>query len=127
MLRITLSDDKQQAAIIDAFQRERSDEYAEVIERTAQFHQELEHERRRGRTTYTELEESDTDLARHQKWLAAITARDYFDAPGAAQAAAAVGACEHALAQFEHEALAAELDAADDPSAPGLRVVGENE
>jgi hypothetical protein len=35
---------------------------------------------------YTELEESDADLGRHQKWLAAIRARDYFDAPGGHEA-----------------------------------------
>ncbi|MGN6167022.1 MAG: Chromate resistance protein ChrB [Solirubrobacteraceae bacterium] len=44
----------------------------------------------RGRAGYTELEESHADLARHQKWLAAIRARDYFGAPGGQEAAAAV-------------------------------------
>src|SRR5450755_5110357 len=74
MLRIHLTDSKQEAAVIDAIQRERTDEYHEVVERTRQFHEELQLERRRGRATYTELEESDADLARHQKWLAAIRA-----------------------------------------------------
>jgi hypothetical protein len=117
MLRIRLSEARQEAAIVDAFQRERSDEYREVVERTRQFHAELELERSRGRATYTELEESDADLARHQKWLQAIRARDYFGAPGADEAAAAVASCEEALARFETEALSAELDesAADAP------------
>jgi hypothetical protein len=124
MLRIQLTDPKQEAAIVEAFQRERSDEYREVIERTRQFHDELTLERRRGRAGYTELEESDADLARHQRWLAAIKARDYFDAPGAADAAAAVAACEQALAQFESEALSAELDAPEPGgAAPRLRAI----
>jgi uncharacterized protein YciI len=72
---------------------------------------------------YTELEESDADLARHQKWLAAIRARDYFDAPGSREAAAAVASCEEALARFESEALAAELDESAPDSRPGLRAV----
>jgi hypothetical protein len=110
MLRIRLTDANQEAAVIDAIQRERTDEYREVVERTRQFHEELELERRRGRATYTELEESDADLARHQKWLASIRARDYFDAPGAREAVAAVASCEEALARFESEALSAELD-----------------
>jgi hypothetical protein len=110
VLRIQITDPAQEQAIIDVFQRERSDEYHEVVERTRQFNDELEHERGRGRATYTELEESDADLARYQRWLAAIRARDYFGAPGAAEAAAAVAACEQALAQFEAEALAAESD-----------------
>ena len=110
MLRIHLTDSKQEAAVIDAIQRERTDEYHEVVESTGHFHEELQLERRRGRTTYTELEESDADLARYQKWLAAIRARDYFDAPGRDEAAAAVASCEEALAEFESDALSAELD-----------------
>lgn len=123
MLHITLTDDVQQGAIIDACRAERTQEYGEVVERTQQFHEELALERRRGRATYPELAESDADLSRHQKWLASITARDYFDAPGAQAAAAAVAACEHALAIFESEALAAELDTAHAARRPGLRAV----
>ena len=123
MLRVRLTDSKQEAAVIDALQRERTDEYREVVESTRQFHEELELERRRGRTTYTELEESDADVARYQKWLAAIRARDYFDAPGGREATAAVASCEEALAQFETEALSAELGESGFDSRPGLRAV----
>lgn len=123
MLRIHLTDAKQEAAVIDALQRERTDEYHELVESTQQFHEELQQERRRGRTTYTELEESDADLARHQKWLAAVRARDYFDAPGGQEAAEAVTSCEAALARFENEALSAELDEATTDSRPGLRAL----
>jgi hypothetical protein len=122
MLRIQLTDARQEAGVIDSMQRERADEYRELVERTRQFHEELEHERRRGRATYTELEESDVDLARHQKWLAAIRARDYFDARGGEEAAAAVASCEEALARFESEALSAELDGSAS-EAPSLRAV----
>jgi hypothetical protein len=123
MLRIRLTDAGQEAAVIDAMQRERTDEYHEVVERTRQFHDELRLERHRGRATYTELEESDADLARHQKWLAAIRARDYFDAPGGEDAAAAVASCEAALARFESEALSAELDGSASDAVPGLRAM----
>jgi hypothetical protein len=120
MLRIRLSDPEQEAAVIDAIQRERTDEYHEVVQRTRQFHEELRLERSRGRATYTELEESDSDLARYQKWLAGIRARDYFDAPGCQAAAAAVASCEEALAQFETEALSSELDTSMLGSQPEL-------
>ena len=123
MLRINLPDSRQEAAVIDAIQRERTDEYREVVGSTQEFHEELQLERRRGRAMYTELEESDADLARHQKWLAAIRARDYFDAPGGAEAAAAVASCEEALARFESEALSAELDEPASDAEPGLRAV----
>jgi hypothetical protein len=126
VLRIQLTDEQQEATLIESFQRERSDEYREVVERTQQFHEELASERQRGRATYTELEESDADLSRHQKWLTAIRERDYFDAPGGEQAAAAVAACERALAEFEAEALAAELDQTrqqDDRPAARMRLI----
>jgi hypothetical protein len=123
MLRIHLTDSKQEGAPIDAMQRERADEYHEVVESTRRFHEELQLERRRGRTTYTELEESDADLARYQKWLAAIRARDYFDAPGGEDARAAVASCEEALVRFESEALSAELDDLMSDGGPGLRAV----
>jgi hypothetical protein len=124
MLRICLTDSRQEAVIVDALQRERTDEYRELVDSTRKFHEELQLERRRGRTTYTELEESDADLARHQKWLAAITARDYFDAPGGQEAAAAVASCEEALAKFESEALSAELDEPTAGRGPALRALG---
>jgi hypothetical protein len=128
MLRIRLMDSKQETTVSDAIQRERTDEYHELVESTQLFHEELQHERRRGRTTYTELEESDADLARHQKWFAAIRGRDYFDAPGRDDAAAAVASCEEALARFESEALSAELDEPTPDSRPGLHAVeGRND
>jgi hypothetical protein len=123
MLRIKLTDAREETALIDAFQHERTDEYREVVGSTRQFHEELEFERRRGRAIYTELEESDADLARHQKWLAAIRARDYFDAPGGQEAAAAVASCEEALARFESEALSAELDESASDARPALQVL----
>ena len=123
VLRIQLMDAKQEASVVEAIARERTDEYHELSGSTRQFHEELAHERRRGRATYTELEESDADLARYKKWLAAIRARDYFDAPGGDEAAAAVASCEEALARFESEALAAELDESSADTRPELRVV----
>jgi hypothetical protein len=123
MLRIRVTDSKQEGAIIDAIQRERTDEYREIVESTREFHEELQMERRRGRAMYTELEESDADLARHQKWLGAIRGRDYFDAPGGQEAVAAVASCEEALARFESDALSAELDESTSDGRPGLRAL----
>ena len=42
MLRVRLTDSKQEAAVIDAIQRERTDEYHELVESTRQFHEELQ-------------------------------------------------------------------------------------
>jgi hypothetical protein len=115
LLHLLLPDPDEQARIIQAFRSERAAEYAEVLERTPALLEELATERTRGRTTYAEVEESEADLSRFRSWLAKIAARDYFGAPNAADARAAVERCAAALAAFEEEALAAE---APEPPTP---------
>jgi len=105
---IELTDPAQQRELIDGFQAERSDEYHEVCDRVPAFLAEIEQERALGRTTYAEVEESEADLDRLRTWLARVQARDYFSAPGAVEAAAAVERCTEALAAFEADALQAE-------------------
>ena len=106
---IGLLDDDAEHDVIAAFSAERSDEYDEVVSRTREFLAEIAMERDRGRTTYTELEESETDLKRLQRWLSSIRKRDYFDAPGHQAAAEAVARCKRSLAEFEAEAFSVEV------------------
>jgi hypothetical protein len=110
--------------IIEAFRSERATEYAEVLERVPSLLEELETERARGRTTYAEVEESEADLERFRSWLSKIAARDYFGAPNAAEAHAAVERCAAELAAFEQAALAAEApDPTADAAAPAAAPV----
>ena len=62
--------------VIDAIQRERTDEYHEVVGSTRQFHEELRLERRRGRATYTELEEADEATTSARRVGATTRVRD---------------------------------------------------
>lgn len=116
LLKISLTEPREIAEIVDAFNAERADEYSEVVGRTPAFLEEIEMERSRGRATYAEVEESETDLDRFRAWMSRIRARDYFDASGAAEAEAAIDRCARALAEFEDEALAS--DAPEEISAP---------
>ena len=108
LLHVTLPERAEQAQIIEAFRSERAIEYGEVLERVPGLLEELATERARGRTTYAEVEESEADLERFRSWLAKIAARDYFGAPNAAEAHAAVERCAAEFAAFEQAALAAE-------------------
>lgn len=108
VVHVRLTDDGELARLIDQQRTDRDVEYAEVVERTPAFLDELEQETARGRTTYAEVEESDADLERFDRWLARIQARDYFDATGGAGARASVERCRQALAQFEEAALTTE-------------------
>jgi hypothetical protein len=101
---------------------ERDGEYAEVVERTPSFLDEIRSETMRGRATYAEVEESEADLARFDRWLASICARDYFGAPGGNAARAAVEACRDALATFESAALRADSAAAPPPATPSTQL-----
>jgi hypothetical protein len=53
------------------------------------------------RATYAEVQESEADLERSEKWLIAIGDRDYLEAAGRAEACSAVQRCREALAAFE--------------------------
>jgi hypothetical protein len=108
VLRLRLTEPAEERAMVAEFQDARQDEYREFCSRVPAFVEEIEMERRRGRATYAEVEESEADLERLRRWLAKIRARDYFDAPSAGEADAALVRCETLFFEFESEALRAE-------------------
>jgi hypothetical protein len=110
VITVEVADEREYAALVAEFNSARDAEYAEVLERTPAMLAEIAAETARGRATYVEVEESEADLDRFRAWLAKITARDYFDAPGRADAEAAVTQCADALADFEAAALSAEAE-----------------
>lgn len=107
-LTVDIADDAEYAQLVDEFNAERNIEYGEVVERAPDLLEELRKETDRGNATYAEVEESEADLERFDKWLAKIAARDYFHAPGGTAAREAVERCRTALAAFEAAALAAQ-------------------
>jgi ChrB-like protein len=121
VLPIAITDPGEERRLIDQFSAERSDEYKEIVSRVPAFLEEITLERRRGRASFGEVEESEADLERLRKWLDRVRARDYFDAPGRSQAEEAVERCARELAAFEAEALAAELPGETTP-APARRL-----
>jgi hypothetical protein len=118
IIPMAITDTAEEAAVKRQFCAERGDEYREIVSRVPAFLEEIAHERRRGRATYAEVEESEADLDRLQKWLARVRARDYFGAPGHSEAVQAVERCAADLAAFEAEALAAELPGGEAVTGP---------
>jgi hypothetical protein len=116
VLKTVLVDDAEEARIIAEQSADRDTEYREVVERTGDFLAEIDRETQRNRATYTEVEESEADLERFDRWLASIVARDYFDAAGRHQAEQAIQRCREALAAFEAAAVAADTDTNSDAS-----------
>jgi hypothetical protein len=131
VLKTVLVDDAEAARIMAEQSADRDTEYGEVVERTGEFLAEIDRETQRNRATYTEVEESEADLERFDRWLSSIVARDYFHAPGRQRAEEAIQRCRDALAAFEAAAVAADTDtgSASSPQRvsndhPELRVVG---
>jgi hypothetical protein len=126
VLPMAFTDPAEEEAVITELNAARDAEYAEVLDRLPELHRELADEQARGRLTYAEVEESETDLHRFQTWLAKIEARDYFGAAGGEAAVTAVAAAAAALAAFENAALDAETSGpapATGPGQPRLRAV----
>lgn len=107
-LTVAVTDASEYTQLVAEFNAERDAEYAEVVERAPELLAELEKETARGRATYAEVEESEADLERFDKWLAKIAGRDHFGAEGGEAARAAVERCRSALAAFEDTAVAAQ-------------------
>ena len=126
ILHMRLVDPGEEAAVIAEQVADRDREYRELVERSAGFVNEIELEFGRGNTTYLEVEESEADLDRFERWFTSIAARDYFEAAGRGEAEAALTRCRALLADFQ----AAALDAETETPPPtgrhaGPRMVGE--
>lgn len=108
VLHADLTDPAEAAAVIAEQRADRDVEYGEVLERVPAFLDEIAKETERGRATYSEVEESEADLERFERWMASITARDYFSAAGGQAARDAIEQCRAAFSAFEAAALAAD-------------------
>ncbi len=124
VLRMRFNDPADEQTIVEEFNAARDAEYAEILERIPALREELTQERARGRATYAEVEESEADLERFRSWLAKITARDYFGAPGGRAARTAIDEAAADLEAFEQAALHAEApEASAEPRRQRLRAV----
>jgi uncharacterized protein YdbL (DUF1318 family) len=92
-----------QAKIVQRFNAARDEEYEEVVDETERFREEVARERRKGKFTFAELEDEESNLERLRKYLAQVQARDTFQAEGLARAAAEVEQCATVLEAFAQE------------------------
>jgi hypothetical protein len=91
------------ARTVERFNAARDEEYDEVVDETERFREEIERERRKGKFTFAELEDEESNLERLRKYLAQVEARDTFSAAGRERAAAEVERCAEVLEAFAHE------------------------
>jgi hypothetical protein len=90
------------------FNRARDAEYAEVVENVERFEDEVRRESRKGKFTFAELEDLESDWEKLQRWIARVRVRDFFTAPGHALAIEAIERGRLALQKFTREVYAHE-------------------
>ncbi|MCL2515733.1 MAG: hypothetical protein FWD85_09830 [Microbacteriaceae bacterium] len=86
--------------ILSVFQKARTDEYDEIVDRCQGFIAEVEKEYAKSHFTYAELEENEVDYTKLVNWLKKVTERDEFGAPGRRQAEEALAKCERTLEDY---------------------------
>jgi hypothetical protein len=95
--------DAWQERTVARFNAARGEEYEEVVDETERFREEIARERRKGKFTFAELEDEESNLERLQRYLAQVEARDAFGAKGGERAKAEVERCAGVLEAFAQE------------------------
>ena len=103
ILETASPDDAWHERTVSRFNAARDEEYEEVVDETERFREEIERERRKGKFTFAELEDEESNLERLHKYLAQVEARDAFGAEGRTRAAAEVERCGEVLEAFAQE------------------------
>jgi vacuolar-type H+-ATPase subunit I/STV1 len=85
------------------FNAARDEEYDEVVDEAERFREEIDRERRKGKYTFAELEDEESNLERLRKYLAQVEARDGFGAAGRDRARREVERCASELEVFAQE------------------------
>lgn len=114
LLRTVSPDPAWEAETIARFDQARNEEYAELIENVERFEDEIARESRRGKFTFAELEDLESDWAKLRQWRERIRSRDFFQTPTGAAADEDLQRAQTALAVFITQVEASENDAGRD-------------
>lgn len=96
-------DPERAEAIMAESRAARAAEYADIGRETEAFLQHLRHETTHRDFSLAELEELAADLAKLQRWMAQIQARDFFGSPAAMPVERLLTRCEAALSSLRQE------------------------
>lgn len=91
------------SSFIERLHAARNEEYAELVDETERFQEEVARERRKEQYTFADLEDVEGNLERLRRFLTRIQVRDAFGAFGQAPAVEAIERCAMALEAFAHD------------------------
>lgn len=107
-LLTTVSPDREwDARTVTRFNQAREEEYSELVENVERFEDEIARESRRGKFTFAELEDLESDWDKLQRWRERIRQRDFFRAPAQVDADAALARGRQKLDGFTSRVSAA--------------------
>lgn len=86
VLRAAGLDTDAEQVLVERFNTERDHDYEELGDQCAALIAEVRREQAKGRLTYAAVEDTEGNLARLRRWADTIHARDFFHAPGGANA-----------------------------------------
>jgi hypothetical protein len=93
-------DEITETEILEHFQKDRAEEYAEVEEQCVDFLGEIEKEVKRHNFSFAEYEENEQDLNKLESWLLKVQQRDFMGGDQARKAEESLEKCRQALQQF---------------------------
>ncbi len=103
LLRTISPNPEWEADLVARFDAARDAEYDEVVESVERFEDEIRRETRKKRFRFAELEESEADWEKLQRWFQRLVERDFFGAAGRAAAETALGRGRVLLDGFTEE------------------------
>ncbi len=94
--------------ILERFRKDRDEEYTEFLEQSDGFIAELEKETQKKKFTFAELEETEANFDRLEKWLRKIQKRDFQKTEKSKEATTALQTCRQRLNSFAQRTYAQE-------------------
>lgn len=100
LLETVSPDPEWERETLTRFNRARDEEYSEFVENVERLEDEIARESRKGKYTFAELEDIESDWEKLGRWRDRIVARDFFGAAGRAEMEAALARGQVALEAF---------------------------
>lgn len=101
-------DKKEEENIIARFNRERNEEYQELLNKSQSYIKGIQREMENKHFTYGELQENDEDLKKLRNWWQKLKTVDFYGAELATEAEKQLSVCERSLEEFSHAVFSAE-------------------
>lgn len=118
VIEIASLGEEQEKEVIAGFNKNREEEYTEVIKACNELLHEIEEESRTEDFHFADLEENEKHLQRVNELLDSVKSRDYFGSPLQSKAVALAKKCQQKFEEFSHEVFSREGIVNEDKKPP---------